>query len=113
MGIAVTGMAFEDSLDNGGKGIIFPQISQSDKGIQRKLVFNNGVIVKNKGHINYIGCNVTGSNDGTLKDPKFKFKMFFEKCLLPVIDKLVCDGDTFEGFDPVIQGDNSVTHQYE
>ena len=34
--------------------------------------------------------------------------MFFEKCLSLFIDKLVCDGGTFEGFDPVIQGDHAV-----
>ena len=37
--------------------------------------------------------------------------MFCEKCVFPVIDKLVCDGGTFEGFAPDIQGDNFGSHQ--
>ena len=87
------------------------QRSQSEKVIQRKLVGKNGVIIKNKGDIHYIDCNVTGSNDGTPKDPNFYSNMPFEKCLFTVIDKLVCDGGPFEVFDPVIQNDNVVPHQ--
>ena len=52
--------------------------------------------------MNYVDYNVTGSNDGTSKYPKFQLKIFFEKCLFPVIEKLVCDGGIFEGFAPVI-----------
>ena len=37
--------------------------------------------------------------------------MFFEKCLFPVIKKLVYDGGTFERFAPVIQGDDVGPHQ--
>ena len=49
-----------------------------------------------------LSCNVTGSHDGTSKDPKFQLNMFFEKCLYLVTEKLVCDGGPFEGFAPVI-----------
>ena len=69
---------------------------------QINIVGNNGVIIKDKGDIIYADCNITISNDGTSKDPKFQLKMFFGKCLFPVIDKFVCDGGPFEGFSPVI-----------
>ena len=38
-------------------------------------------------------------------------KIFFEKFLFLVTNKLVCGDGTFEGFDPVIQGDHSGPHQ--
>ena len=68
------------------------------------------LLLKNKLDIHYVYCNVTGSNDGTSKDPNFQLNMFFEKCIFPVIDTLVCDGGPFEGFDPVIEGDNADPH---
>ena len=96
MGIAVVGMDFEDILSNGGRAInLVFQRYQSSKVIQRNIVGNNGVIIKNKGEINYVDCNVTGSNDGTSNNPKFQLKVFFEKYLFPVIDKLVCVGSPF------------------
>ena len=69
------------------------------------------LILKIKKTYNYVYFNVTGSNDGTSKDPKFQLNMFFEKCLFPVIEKLVCDGGRFYGFSPVIHGDNAGPHQ--
>ena len=41
----------------------FFQRSQIYKVRQRKLVGKNGVIIKNKGDIHYVDCNVTGPND--------------------------------------------------
>ena len=112
MVIDVVGVDFEDSLDNCGKEIkIVFQRAQSAKVRQIKLVVNNGVIIENKGEVYYVAFNITGSNDGTSKDTKFQLKMFFEKCLFLVIEKLVFGGCNFLGFDPVIQGDNDGTHQ--
>ena len=39
--------------------------------------------------------------------------MFFENCLSPIIEKLLCDGGPFEGFSTVIQGENDGPHQDE
>ena len=61
--------------------------------------------------MNYVDYNVTGSNDGTSKYPKFQLKIFFDICLFVVIEKLVCDGGHFKGFSPVIQGDNYGPYQ--
>ena len=78
MGIYAVGMDFEDSIENGGRSInLFFQRSQSDKVRQRNLVGKNGVIIKNKGYIHYFDCYVTGSNDGTSKDPESQLKIFF------------------------------------
>ena len=63
MGIALVGMDFEDRLENGSRAIELFLISQSKKVRQRKLVGKNGVIIKNKGDIHYVDCNITGSND--------------------------------------------------
>ena len=68
-------------------------------------------VLKKKEDVNYVDFNVTVSNDGTSKYPKFQLKTFFKKCLFPIIEKLVCDGGHFEGFAPVIQGENAVPHQ--
>ena len=96
MVIDVVGVDFEDSLDNCGKEIkIVFQRAQSAKVRQIKLVVNNGVIIENKGEVYYVAFNITGSNDGTSKDTKFQFKMFFEKCLFLVIEKLVFGGCNF------------------
>ena len=65
----------------------------------------------NKGDIDYVYYNVTGSNDGTSKYPKFQLKMFFEICLFVVIEKLVCDDGHSKRFSPVIQGDNYGPYQ--
>ena len=62
----------------------------------------DGAITKKEGNIYYFDFNTTVSNDGTSKDPKFQFKMFFEKCLFPVIETFLCDGGPFEGFSTVI-----------
>ena len=44
MGIAVGGMDFQDSLDNGGRSIkVVFKSAQSEKKIQRKLVCKNDV----------------------------------------------------------------------
>ena len=78
MGIDVARMAYEDSLDNGGREIkLFSKISQSAKVRQINIVGNNGVLIKNKGDKNYVDCNLTCSNHGASKDSKFQFKMFF------------------------------------
>ena len=112
MGIALLGMDSEYSLDNGDISVkIVFQRSQIDKVIQRNIVGKFIIIIKNKQDIQCVHCNVTGSNDVTSKDPNFQLQMLFETCLYLVIEKLVCDGHPFEGFDPVIQGDNSGPHQ--
>ena len=105
------GMDFEDSLENGGRSIKIFQISQSKKLDRERLLVVNGVIIKNKRDNHHVDCNVTGSNYGAPKDPKFQLEIFFENWLFPVIEKLVCDGGTFEGFAPFIQGENAVPHQ--
>ena len=69
--------------------------AQSEKDRQINIVGNNGVIIKNKGDIHYVDCNVTGSNDGTSKDPNFQLKILFDRCLFAVVEKLVCGGVPF------------------
>ena len=103
VGIYVVGVDFQDILENGGRAIkLVFQISKSAKVRHRKLVAENGVIIKNKWDIHYVDCNITGSNDVTPKDTKFQLRLLCEKFLLTVIEKLVCYGGPFERFDLVI-----------
>ena len=114
MGIVVVGMDSEYSLENCVYDInIYFQRSQSEKVRQRKIVGKNGVIIKKKGEIHYVDCNVTGSNHGTPKDTKFQLEMLFENFPSKVIDKLVCGGGTLERFYPVIQDVNAGIYQDE
>ena len=93
MVIDVVGVDFEDSLDNCGREIkLVFQRAQSSKVRQRNIVGKNDVIIKRKGDIHCVDCNITGSNDLTSKDKDFQLNMFFGKFLFPVIEKFVCDG---------------------
>ena len=107
-------MYFESSLEYCGRSInLVFQRAQSARIRQRKIVCENGIIIKNKVDIHYVDYNITDTNDVRSKDPKFQLKIFFENCLFLVIEKLVCGGDTFEGFAPVIPVYNDGPHQGE
>lgn len=111
MGIAVVGIAFEDTLENGGEGLkIVFQRCQSAKVAKRK-VSKNGVEVRKKGDIFYVDCGVTGTLHGTAKDPKFALHSFFKDSVFPAIYKLVKPGGPYNGYTPVFQGDNAGPHK--
>ena len=61
--------------------------------------------------IDYVDCNITGSNYGIPKYKKFQLNIILEKCIFPVIKKLVCDGVPLERFATNTQGENSGPHQ--
>ena len=66
-----------------------------------------GTVLKKKGDIYFVDCNVTGSSEGTARDPKFPFDQFFKHAGFPDFERLTCPNGRFFGFTPVIQGDNA------
>ena len=59
--MAVVGVCFEGSLDNGGRTInIVFQRAQSDKVRQKNIIGKNSVIFKKKVDIHDVDCSVTG-----------------------------------------------------
>ena len=111
MGIAVVGCAFDNTLENGAVGVkIVFQRAQSAK-VAKRQVSKNGIVIRKKGDIFYVDCNVTGTSHGTSADPKFALRDFFETTVFPSIQELVKEGGPFEGYRPVFQGDNAGPHQ--
>jgi len=121
MAIAVTAYAFDGSVENGGDGIKIgfyrAEAAKVAKKIQRKgrrdengNIRYDGEIVRNKGDTYMVDVCVTGSNEGTSDNPKFALKRLFESCVFPRIDELVGPGGPYEGYLPIIQGDNAGPH---
>jgi hypothetical protein len=67
----------------------------------------SGPIKRRKGDLYCVDCCVTGSKAGTVDDPK---KVFLNN-ILPKVERLVSPGGEFEGYTPIIQGDNAGPHQ--
>jgi hypothetical protein len=111
MGVAVVGIAFQDSLENGGDAFkIRFERAQSAKVAQRLTKNKNGDILRKKDDVYWVDCAVTGSNYGTSSEPKFPLKPFFEFNVFPAVKELVKIGGDYEGYQPVFQGDNAGPH---
>jgi hypothetical protein len=123
MAIAFTAFALEDSMDNGGVGEKLKLIRAQGKKVasktQRKAVRQldgsirfNGEIIRNKGDVYNVDCAVTGSNSGTsASDPKCPLLPIFLEIIFPMIHNLIQEGGKYEGYTPIIQGDNAGPHQ--
>ena len=61
--IAVMEIDFGDGLDNGGGAINLVYKELKVPKLDRKSFGKNGIVIKNKGDIHFVDCNVTGSND--------------------------------------------------
>ena len=111
MGIAVVGFAFDDTLENGGTAIkmLFHR-AQSAKVAQRKTKNKEGKVLREKDDVYFVDCSVTGSSEGTSKDPKFPLLSYFKYAVFPEIEKLTGPGGKFAGYTPIIQGDNAGPH---
>ena len=75
-----------------------------------KLVYD-GEILRRKGDLYLVDCNVTGLSCGTDDDPKFALFNYFEGLVFEAVKDLVKVGGKFEGYTPIIQGDNAGPHQ--
>ncbi|KAG7356428.1 hypothetical protein IV203_001114 [Nitzschia inconspicua] len=119
MCVAFTGYAFEGNMENGGHGlklgfyrcnaakIAKKQVRQSRRDEHGNLRYD-GEIKRKKGDCYMVDCVVTGSDKGTSENPKFSLKSLFEEQIFPLVELLL--KDNYEGFIPVIQGDNAGPH---
>jgi hypothetical protein len=121
MATAVTAFAFEDSIENGGDAIKLGLYRAQTHKIARKLQKQSvrqldgsfkqtGPVIRRKGDLYLVDCCVTGASHGTPDDPKFALKYMFELHVFPEIARLVGPGGEYEGFIPIIQGDNAGPH---
>ena len=122
MGIAFTGFAFEDCIENGGTAVKLDFVRAQGFKIadreQRAAVRNengqvrfSGEILRRKDDLYLVDCAVTGSSCGTPMDPKKPLLPEFENNIFKRVETLVGPGGEFEGFTPVFQGDNAGPHQ--
>ena len=118
---AFTAFAFEDCIENGGGAVklgIFR--AQSFKVAEREVresvrqadgsMKQTGSVKRNKDDLYLVDCAVTGSSDGTSKDPKCALQRIFEHCIFPAVRKLAEVGGRYEVYTPVCQGDGAGSH---
>ena len=126
MGTAVVGLAFEGSPNNGGVGlkIAFTRAQASKIAAKRQREYSGkdpvtgamryqGRVLREKGDAYSVDVCVTGSNEGTSDDPKFSLVRFFREVVFQIILDWVKEGGDFEGYIPVIQGDQAGPHEEE
>lgn len=121
MAVAFTAYAFDSHVENGGDGLklglFCVQGARIAKRVQRESTRDdnnqlkyNGRIIRNKGDAYLVDCNVTGSNEGTSDKPKFSLLSLMRDHIFPKINDLIKPGGEYEGYLPVIQGDNAGPH---
>ena len=122
MVIAVSGYAFSESIESGGDGLKIWLIRVQAAKIAQKTVKEstrdeqgniryNGVVKRQAGDCYLVETTVTGSSCGTSSDPKFSLLTCFKTSIFPKIERITGPGGAYEGYLPVIQGDNAGPHQ--
>ena len=69
-----------------------------------------GPIKRKKDNLYLVDCAVTGSSDGTSKNPKCSLQRIFDYHIFPAVCKLVGEGGKFEGYKPVLMGNGAGPH---
>ena len=121
MAVAFTAYAFDSSIENGGHGVKIglyrvqaARVAQRDVRESRLDENGNrrydGDIIRMKGDAYLIDCNATGSDEGTSNNPKFSLLALFRDQVFPKIGYLVGPGGAYDGYLPVLQGDNAGPH---
>jgi len=67
--------------------------------------------IREKGDARLVDCCVTGSNEGTKKDPKCSLLLVFKELIFPAILNLVGPGKEYEDCHVTIQGDQAGPHE--
>ena len=122
MCLAITGYAYENSIENGGVGLKLgfyrcgaAKIAKKRQRQATKDANGNtryqGPVLREAGDVYWVDTTVTGSALGTSKDPKFPLKPVFEHSVFPNLDDLVKPGGKFEGYTVIIQGDQAGPHE--
>ena len=71
----------------------------------------DGEVVRRKSDLYKVDYNVTASSCETADDSKFSLLVYFRELVFDAIKDLVKLGGEFEGYAPIIQGDNTGPHQ--
>ena len=122
MVVAFTGYAFDGDYEEGGHGLKLGLWRCNAARVAKKLVRKSrrdendnlkydGEVLRRKGDVYLVDCNVTGSDEGTSDKPKFSLKRLLDDHMFPKIAELVGPGGKYDGYLPVIQGDNAGPHQ--
>ena len=124
MGVAFTGLAFDGNVESGGHGlkigfyrchgarIAKKQVRESRRDEDDNLKYD-GPVVRNKGDMYMVDCNVTGSDPGTSDQPKFSLKGLFHDVIFPKVKALVESGGEYEGYEnKIVFGSNTVSGSY-
>jgi len=106
MAVAVTGFAFEHSIENGGDAMKLGFVRAQQYKIADRLVTSNTEtnpdgsrkVIHEKDDPWLVDCAVTGSSLGTPDDPKFPLKEYFRRTIFPIVDELVSPGGKYFGF---------------
>ena len=118
---AFTAFAFEDNIENGGEVVKLGLFKAHSFKVAEKTVREGvrqedgsmrmtGPINQKKDDLYLVDYAVTGSSDGTAKDPKCSLQYIFEHSIFPSVQKLVGEGCKYEGYKVVCQGDGAGPH---
>jgi hypothetical protein len=121
MVIAFTGYAFDKNIENGWHGLkimvhcikgaqIAKKSIQAGENFEVRQQVYNGEVVRQKGDVYMVDCNVTGSDAETSDKPKFLLKDFLT-LFFPHLVEIVGPCGEYEGYVPIIQGNNAGPHQ--
>ena len=122
MVLAITGYAFKNRIEDGGDGLKIGLIRVQGAKIAKKTVKESsrkedgslkfdGPVKRRAGDVYLVDTTVTGSSFGTSSEPRFSLMSCFVEVILPKIARIVGPGGPYEGYCPVIQGDNAGPHQ--
>ena len=130
MAIAFVAAVFDGSLESGCEVVKLPLVraqapkiaeraqyeaaSQPDGSIRYPNTNPDGTPkepLRRKGESFLVDCCVTGSNEGTKKDPKCSLLLVFKETIFPAILNLVGPGKQYEDCHVIIQGDQAGPHE--
>ena len=69
-----------------------------------------GLVKRRQDYLYLVDCAITGTSDGTTKDPKCSLEKIFEHNIFPVIHSLVGPGGNFDWYKPVCTVNGVVYH---
>ena len=118
---AFIGLAFEDIIENGGEAIKLGLFRAQSYKVAEKEVREGvrqadgtmpmiGPVKRRQDDLYLVDCAITGSSDGTSKDPKCSLQRIFKHNIFPSVRSLVGSGGKFEGYKPVCTGDSAGPH---
>ena len=122
MAIAFTAFAFVDSIENGGVAEKLAFIRAQGKKVASKTQKKGvrqpngsirycGDIIRQKNDVYNVDCAVTGSNNGSVDDPKCPLLPIFKDIIFPMVEAMVAPSGKYPGYTVVFQGDNAGPHQ--